>query len=560
MANSSTIGAKGMSKGMFLALCLIPCILTYVVGWVSRLIRRSRLDRAQRRDGAPVRSAGEARRMPVACGALATAALALLGAVNVVAATSEIVPLFISASHPSQQGFVRLINHSDQSGTVAVTATDDVGRVAGTERFDLAAWETRHFNSDDLEFGHAAKGFVGVGPGSGDWRLAVESELPLEVLTYVRTSDGFLTSMHDRVRQPGLRHLVPTFNPGSNRNQVSKIRVVNTATEDANIGIIGVDDRGVESDEISVTLPAGEAITLTAQELESGMGGLTGGLGNGAGKWQLFVHSDQHVLVQGLLESATGHLTNLSTSVATSDYVPPSAGQPVSGVTGNFALDYDRFVHPSGVAYADSVFYILDGLDARVVTYTAARLPRTRGGFPTVDLSPITSGLVEANGRLYILDGSNERVFAYTTDGRRAAVVEHDFALSSLAGGLATGLATGIAYADGLFYVAIDSLVNANRVDVYQNGERIEGGGFELTVGDEPIDIAAGPNGLLHILGGSAVFAYRPSGDPVGDAHFDLAAANGEPTAITYGNGRFYVTDSEAAMVFAYTAQGQPVE
>ena len=135
--------------------------------------------------------------MPVACGVLATAALALLGAVNVVAATSEIVPLFISASHPSQQGFVRIINHSAQSGTVAVTATDDVGRVAGTERFDLAAWETRHFNSDDLEFGHAAKGFVGVGPGSGDWRLAVESELPLEVLTYVRTSDGFLTSMHD---------------------------------------------------------------------------------------------------------------------------------------------------------------------------------------------------------------------------------------------------------------------------------------------------------------------------------------------------------------------------
>ena len=501
----------------------------------------------------------EARRMPVACGVFATAALALLGAVNVVAATSEIVPLFTSASHPSQQGFVRIINHSDQSGTVAVTATDDAGRMAGTERFNLAAWETRHFNSDDLEFGHAAKGFVGVGPGSGDWRLAVESELPLEVLAYVRTSEGFLTSMHDRVRQPGLRHLVPTFNPGSNRNQVSKIRVVNTATEDANIGIIGVDDRGVESDEISVTLPAGEAITLTAQELESGMGGVTGGLGDGAGKWQLFVHSDQHVFVQSLLESATGHLTNLSTSVATSDYVPPSASPPVSGVTGNFALDYDLFVQPSGVTYADSVFYILDGLDARIVTYTAAGLPRTRGGFPTVDLNPIASGLVEANGRLYILDGSNHRILAYTTDGRRAAVVEHDFALSS---DFSDGaIATGIAYADGLFYVAMDSITNeANRVDVYQNGERIEGGGFDLTVGDEPIDIAAGPNGLLHILGGRAVFAYRPSGDPVGDAHFDLAAANGEPMAITYGNGGFYVTDSEAAMVFAYTAQGLPVE
>lgn len=47
-----------MSKGMFLALCLSPCILTYIMGWVSPLIRRSRLDRAQRLDGAPVRLAG----------------------------------------------------------------------------------------------------------------------------------------------------------------------------------------------------------------------------------------------------------------------------------------------------------------------------------------------------------------------------------------------------------------------------------------------------------------------------------------------------------------------
>ena len=540
MANSSTIGAKGMSKGMFLALCLTPCILTYVVGWVSRLIRRSRLDRAQRRDGAPVRSAGEARRMP-ACGALATAALVLLGAVNVVAATSEIVPLFISASHPSQQGFVRLINHSDQSGTVAVTATDDVGRVAGTERFDLAAWETRHFNSDDLEFGHAAKGFVGVGPGSGDWRLAVESELPLEVLAYVRTSDGFLTSMHDRVRQPGLRHLVPTFNPGSNRNQVSKIRVVNTATEDANIGIIGVDDRGVESDEISVTLPAGEVVTLTAQELESGMGGLTGGLGNGAGKWQLFVHSDQHVLVQSLLESATGHLTNLSTSVAASDFGLPRASADAA-TAGSFAFDFSP-VWPAGIAYLNRVFYM--------------RQPDA--DFAVVRLNFDRAGLVDANGRLYILDSRNNRVLAYTADGRRAPVVEYDFTLSN--GPLTGEFASGIAYANGRFYVTIDNLVGGmDRVDVYQGGERDVERGFDLTVGSEPQDITVGHNGVLYILGGGAVFAYRPSGDPVDGAHFDLAAANGTPTAIVYANDRLYVADRDAATVFAYTVQGQAVE
>ena len=136
---------------------------------------------------------------------------------KIFAATSEIVPLFISASHASQQGFARIINHSDQSGLVTVTATDDAGRSAEIT-FEMEARETRHFNSADLEDGNAAKGITAIGVGMGDWRLDVESDLRLEVLAYVRTLDGFLTSMHDRARKPGLWHLVPTFNPASNRN------------------------------------------------------------------------------------------------------------------------------------------------------------------------------------------------------------------------------------------------------------------------------------------------------------------------------------------------------
>ena len=34
----STIAATGMSKGMFLAMFLIPCILTYIAGWLSLFI------------------------------------------------------------------------------------------------------------------------------------------------------------------------------------------------------------------------------------------------------------------------------------------------------------------------------------------------------------------------------------------------------------------------------------------------------------------------------------------------------------------------------------------
>ena len=54
-------------------------------------------------------------------------------------------------------------------------------------------------------------------------------------------------------------------------------------------------------------------VTLTALQLETGGEGLTGALGEGMGKWRLRVRSDRPIVVMSLLESPTGHLTNLST-------------------------------------------------------------------------------------------------------------------------------------------------------------------------------------------------------------------------------------------------------
>ena len=55
------------------------------------------------------------------------------------------------------------------------------------------------------------------------------------------------------------------------------------------------------------------ARTLTAQQLEQGDAGLSGRLGDGAGKWQLFVSAGRPIQVMSLLTTPTGHLTNLST-------------------------------------------------------------------------------------------------------------------------------------------------------------------------------------------------------------------------------------------------------
>ena len=61
------------------------------------------------------------------------------------------IPLFKAASNGQQQGFARIINHSDASGTVEVRAVDDTGYSPPAITIAMAANGVVHFNSNDLE-------------------------------------------------------------------------------------------------------------------------------------------------------------------------------------------------------------------------------------------------------------------------------------------------------------------------------------------------------------------------------------------------------------------------
>ena len=201
---------------------------------------------------------------------------------------------------------------------MTIDAFDDTDRAYPTSTLTLDANETKHLNSNDLEMGSEEKGLSGgTGAGEGHWRLVLASDLDIEVLAYVRTThDGFLTAMHDTVRREGDRHRVPTFNPASNTNQVSRLRLVNAGDEAVEATISGIDDRGEPSSgTVTVSVSPGTSRTLTAQELEDGADGVAGALGDGTGKWQLVVESAQPLTVMSLLSSPTGHLTNLSTDL-----------------------------------------------------------------------------------------------------------------------------------------------------------------------------------------------------------------------------------------------------
>ena len=240
---------------------------------------------------------------------------------------SGTVPLFPSASDPSnRQGFLRVLNHSDEAGRVEITAFGDNGSQHGPLTLSIGAREVAHINSGDLERGNTDKGLAGAtGTGAGDWRLELASDLDIEVLAYTRikpTDDaantevaGFLTAMHDVAPRTNNLHRVAIFNPGSNANQVSRLRLVNPGTEAASVTINGIDDRGRSpGGDVRASIPAQGALTLSAAELEAGGVGRAGALGNGAGKWRLVVEADRPVLALSLMESPNGLLTNLSTT------------------------------------------------------------------------------------------------------------------------------------------------------------------------------------------------------------------------------------------------------
>ena len=217
------------------------------------------------------------------------------------------------------EGFVRVINRSDRAGEVRINAFDDAGTPgANPVILRLEAQQRVHFNSGDLERGSASKPLTGaVGQGDGDWRLHLESDLDIEVLAYARSKPcGFLTSLHDLAPCAANRCEVVVFNPASNPNQRSLLRLINPGADRASVTITGVDDDGLlPGAALFLDLPAGAARTLTAPELETGEGeGLTGALGDGKGKWELTLEADRPIQVMSLMRSPTGHLTNLSTS------------------------------------------------------------------------------------------------------------------------------------------------------------------------------------------------------------------------------------------------------
>ncbi len=278
------------------------------------------------------------------------------------------VPLLLPpGTSGGPQGMLRILNGTDESGTVEIYAVDDAGTRTGPATFTLNASAAAEFTATDLQSGNVSLGLTGgIGADVGDARLLIDTDLEIVPLAFVRAADGTLSAMHDTVRAASMdgsgqyAYEVPVFSPSTEMVQVSRLRLINPGDESAAVTIGGRDDGGEEATggDVTLTLAAGGAMTLTAQQLEAGDGDITGRLGAGTGRWRLRVSSDQPLQVVNIAASTAGYWNNLSTTAAAG--AAPADQAALNG----------RFVGESVVYETNNGRFTLNALDGDRFTET----------------------------------------------------------------------------------------------------------------------------------------------------------------------------------------------
>ena len=102
--------------------------------------------------------------------------------------------------------------------------------------------------------------------------MTLTSDLDFHASSYIRLKgDGFVTSMTQKtafeMENDSYTYFVPTFNPASNQNQRSLLKLFNPTTSSALINITGIDDRGFDSD-VQLNLPPKGSRIISSEDLE----------------------------------------------------------------------------------------------------------------------------------------------------------------------------------------------------------------------------------------------------------------------------------------------------
>ena len=226
---------------------------------------------------------------------------------------------------------------------------------------------------------------------------------------------------------------------------------------------------------------------------------------------------------------------------------------------------------PSGIIYADNLFYVVDSADEKVYVYTSSGQRVAAADFDLGISDP--RGLAFANDQFYVLEAEGAKVYWYaiadpTPDlivvapsvDNSSPNVGESFGLSAAVRnqGAGSSAATSLRY-----YLSTDDTITTGDTVV---GPTSAIGG--LNAGDasgQSIDLNA-PSTVGIYYYGACVQSVSGESDTdnncsngvrVSTANFDLDGENTDPEGIVYANNRFYVVDSRDAKVYAYTSSGQ---
>ena len=101
-----------------------------------------------------------------------------------------------------ESGELRLLHAGGEPMEVRVSGVDDAGSSGGEVELTLSPWSVRTLTATALEEG--SEGLRGaLGAGTGSWRLRLEADGELDVLSLVRGSDGMLWDVSRRGRPAG---------------------------------------------------------------------------------------------------------------------------------------------------------------------------------------------------------------------------------------------------------------------------------------------------------------------------------------------------------------------
>ena len=239
--------------------------------------------------------------------------------------TRHRVPFFNAASDFDQESRLRLINPGGTPAEVAITGIDSQGASFGDgAAVTLPPGASLTYTAAELESGRAAGLRGSLGDGAGEWRLIVESEQPLQVMSLVSSSTGHLTNLSTVPSNEarGAAHQVPLFPPTSDPlGRQGLVRVVNRSATAGEVRVKAHDDTQWDYAPLVLPIGAGETVHFDSNDLEQGNPGkgLSGGTGSGQGDWRLELTSDVDIEVLSYVRAWDGLLT------AMHDVVPSEA-------------------------------------------------------------------------------------------------------------------------------------------------------------------------------------------------------------------------------------------